>query len=50
MMKTKSFKSEDFEKNWHLVDAKNEVLGRLAVKIANILSGKIILAILQMQI
>ncbi len=40
MMKTKSFKSEDFEKNWHLVDAKNEVLGRLAVKIANILSGK----------
>ena len=40
MMKTKSFKSEDFEKNWHLVDAKNKVLGRLAVKIANILSGK----------
>ena len=39
-MKTKSFKSEDFEKNWHLVDAKNKVLGRLAVKIANILSGK----------
>ena len=40
MMKTKSFKSEDSEKNWHLVDAKNKVLGRLAVKIANILSGK----------
>ena len=40
MMKTKSFKSEDFEKNWQLVDGKNEVLGRLAVKIANILSGK----------
>lgn len=40
MMKTKSFKSEDFEKNWHLVDAKNKALGRLAVKIANILSGK----------
>ena len=40
MMKTKSFKSEDSEKNWHLVDAKNKVLGRLAVNIANILSGK----------
>tara|TARA_B100000941_G_C28386266_1_gene490161 strand:+ start:120 stop:548 length:429 start_codon:yes stop_codon:yes gene_type:complete len=39
-MKTKSFKSEDSEKNWHLVDAKNKVLGRLAVNIANILSGK----------
>ena len=40
MMKTKSFKSEDFEKNWHLVDAEDKVLGRLAVKIATILSGK----------
>ena len=40
MMKTKSFKSEDFEKNWHLVDAQDKVLGRLAVKIATILSGK----------
>ena len=40
MMKTKSFKSEDSEKNWHLVDAEDKVLGRLAVKIATILSGK----------
>ena len=40
MMKTKSFKSEDSEKNWLLVDAKDKVLGGLAVKIANILSGK----------
>ena len=39
-MKTKSFRSEDFKKNWHLVDAENKVLGRLAAKIANILSGK----------
>ena len=39
-MKTKSFRSEDFKKNWHFVDAENKVLGRLAVKIANILSGK----------
>ena len=39
-MKTKSYKSDDLEKKWHLIDAKDEVLGRLAVKIANILSGK----------
>ena len=39
-METKSYKSGNVEKNWHLVDAENEVLGRLAVKIANILSGK----------
>ena len=39
-MKTKSFRSEDFKKNWHFVDAENKVLGRLAAKIANILSGK----------
>ena len=39
-MKTKSYKSVNLEKNWHLVDAEDKVLGRLAVKIANILSGK----------
>jgi large subunit ribosomal protein L13 len=39
-MKTKSYKSVNVEKNWHLVDAENKVLGRLAVKIATILSGK----------
>ena len=39
-METKSYKSNNFEKNWHLVDAENKVLGRLAVKIATILSGK----------
>ena len=39
-METKSYKSVDVEKNWHLVDAKDKVLGRLAVKIASILSGK----------
>ena len=39
-MKTKSYKSENVEKNWHLVDAQDKVLGRLAVKIATILSGK----------
>ena len=39
-MKTKSYKSINLEKNWHLVDAEDKVLGRLAVKIATILSGK----------
>ena len=39
-METKSYKSGDVEKNWHLVDAEDKVLGRLAVKIATILSGK----------
>lgn len=39
-METKSYKSVNVEKNWHLVDAEDKVLGRLAVKIANILTGK----------
>ena len=39
-METKSYKSGNVEKNWHLVDAEDKGLGRLAVKIATILSGK----------
>ena len=39
-METKSYKSINVKKNWHLVDAEDKVLGRLAVKIASILSGK----------
>ena len=39
-METKSYKSINVEKNWHLVDAEDKVLGRLAVKIASILAGK----------
>ena len=39
-METKSYKSCNVKKNWHLVDAEDKVLGRLAVKIATILSGK----------
>ncbi len=30
----------DATKAWHLIDAKNKVLGRLSTEIANILSGK----------
>ena len=39
-MKTFSIKKEDIKKQWVLIDAKNAVLGRLAVISANILRGK----------
>ena len=39
-MKTFSLKKEEIKKNWVLIDAKDLVLGRLAVYSANILRGK----------
>ena len=39
-MKTFSLKKEQIKKNWILIDAKDAVLGRLAVISANILRGK----------
>ncbi len=39
-MKTFSLKKEDIKKKWLLIDAKDIVLGRLAVHSANILRGK----------
>ena len=39
-MKTFSLKKNDINKKWLLIDAKNAVLGRLAVISANILRGK----------
>lgn len=39
-MKTPFAKKADIDKKWYLVDAKDEVLGRIAVKIANCLRGK----------
>ena len=39
-MKTFSIKKEDIKKDWMLIDAKDAVLGRLAVISANILRGK----------
>ena len=39
-MKTFSIKKEDIIKKWKLIDAKDAVLGRLAVISANILRGK----------
>lgn len=37
---TKFIKSEDAEKKWYLIDAKDQVLGRLATKVARIIRGK----------
>jgi large subunit ribosomal protein L13 len=39
-MKTYVAKKEDFVPRWYIVDAKDKVLGRLAVKLATILMGK----------
>lgn len=33
-------KQPDKSKAWHLIDAKNKIVGRLSTEIANILSGK----------
>ena len=39
-MKSYLAKPGEVKQNWYLVDAKDQVLGRLAVKIANILRGR----------
>lgn len=39
-MKTSIPKKEEIVKKWYLVDAKGKILGRMATKIAQILSGK----------
>ena len=39
-MKTYIPKKEEITRKWYLVDAKDKILGRLATKIARILSGK----------
>ena len=40
LMKTFSAKADEVERNWWLIDAKDQVLGRVAVKAANLLRGK----------
>ena len=40
IFKTKSLKKEDASKEWLLVDATNETLGRFSSKVAKILRGK----------
>jgi large subunit ribosomal protein L13 len=37
---TKFIKTEDADRKWYLIDAKDQVLGRLATKIARIIRGK----------
>ncbi len=39
-MKTFQPKGKNIKRNWHLIDAKEEVLGRLSSKAANLLTGK----------
>ena len=39
-MKTYSAKPLEVERKWYVIDAEGETLGRLAVRIANILRGK----------
>lgn len=39
-LKTYSAKKEDTIKKWYLVDAKDQILGKVAVEIAKILRGK----------
>ncbi len=40
MLKTYVAKTEKVERDWYLIDAKDQVLGRMASKIAMILQGK----------
>ena len=39
-MKTYSTKPSDIKRDWHVIDAEGETLGRLASKIAQLLKGK----------
>jgi large subunit ribosomal protein L13 len=39
-LKTYSPKEKDIERKWYLVDAKHQILGRLASQVARILRGK----------
>ena len=42
MQKTKTYqpKHKDIKRNWHLIDAKGQVLGRMSTQIAILLMGK----------
>ncbi len=39
-MKTFSAKASDVQRKWYLIDAKDQSLGRVAAKVANLLRGK----------
>lgn len=40
MYKTYQPKEKEIKRNWHIIDAKNQVLGRLSTQIATLLMGK----------
>jgi large subunit ribosomal protein L13 len=40
MMKTYSVKADDIKREWHIMDAEGEVLGKIATRAARILMGK----------
>jgi large subunit ribosomal protein L13 len=40
MMKTYSAKPTDIQREWHLIDASGQTLGRLATRVARLLMGK----------
>ncbi|MBU1127225.1 MAG: 50S ribosomal protein L13 [Patescibacteria group bacterium] len=40
MQKSKSLKKSEIEREWHLIDAKDQVLGRMSTRIAKLLMGK----------
>lgn len=39
-MSTNALKASEIKRNWHAVDAKNKILGRLATEVATLLMGK----------
>jgi len=39
-MKTYQPKEKEIQRDWHLIDAKNQIVGRLASKISGLLMGK----------
>src|SRR3989339_949481 len=40
MYKTYQPKEKEIKRNWHLIDAKDQILGRLSTNIATLLMGK----------
>lgn len=40
LMKTKFAKKDEFDKKWYVIDARGQILGRMAAKIATYLKGK----------
>jgi large subunit ribosomal protein L13 len=39
-LKTFTLKAKDIKKNWYLIDAKDQILGRLSSRIAQLIRGK----------